>query len=58
MEKLSIEQMEVIDGGLSDCAKGLIGLGIGFAGAFVTTTPVGAAIFAVGFIYGSATLDC
>lgn len=58
MKTLELEKMERLNGGLSDCAEDLIGLGLTFLGAFFVTTPVGAAVFAAGFIYGSATLDC
>ena len=54
MKKLEISQMENLQGGISgDCAWAIAGLVAGFAGAFVTTTPVGAGIFAVGFVASS-----
>ena len=55
MKKLEISQMENLQGGRisSDCAWAIAGLVAGFAGAFVTTTPVGAGIFAVGFVASS-----
>ena len=58
MKTLELNQMENVNGGLSDCAEDLIGLGLTFVGAFFVTIPVGAAVFAASFIYGSATLDC
>ena len=56
MNTLELNQMELVEGG--SCAGDLIGLGLTFAGAFFVTTPVGAAVFAAGFMWGSATLDC
>jgi len=50
--------MKNVQGGLSPCAKSMIGLSIGFVGAFFVTTPVGAAVFAAGFIWGAATTGC
>jgi len=59
MKTLDFNQMEKIEGGeISNCAAGAIGLGLTFIGAFFVTTPVGAAVFAASFIWGSATLDC
>ena len=41
-----------------DCIKDLIGLGITFVGVVTTTTPIGAVLWGIGFIYSSATLGC
>jgi hypothetical protein len=59
MKNLELNQMELVHGGEMDpCTADLIGLGLTFVGAFFVTTPLGAAVFAAGFIWGSATLDC
>ena len=50
--------MENVQGGLSECAQDIIGLGITFAGAFLVGGPIGAGIFAASFIWGAATLNC
>ena len=50
--------MENVQGGLSECAQDMIGLGITFAGAFLVGGPIGAGIFAASFIWGAATLNC
>ena len=58
MKTLELNQMEVIEGGDLDlgCAMSAISLAATFAGAFLVTGPVGAGIFAVGFISGSIGL--
>lgn len=44
--KLSVTEMEqIMAGSGSDCAWAVAGLVATFAGAFVTTTPIGAGIF-------------
>ena len=58
MKKLNLHEMENVQGGLSECAKDMIGLGLTFAGAFLVGNVFGAGLFAAGFIWGSATLDC
>lgn len=45
MKKLELSQMENLEAGSADCAWAIAGLALTFAGAFVTTTPVGAGIF-------------
>lgn len=58
--KLSAYEMEEIMAGSGvnwGCVGAVVGVVSAFAGAFVTTTPVGAAIFAVGFINSSIGLS-
>ena len=56
MKNLELNQMETIEGGELSCAMSAISLAATFAGAFLVTGPVGAGIFAVGFISGSIGL--
>ncbi len=56
MNTLELNQMELIEGGDMACAMSAISLAATFAGAFLVTGPIGAGIFAVGFISGSIGL--
>lgn len=59
MKNLEISQMELVSGG-SGCSDSAVGLGLTFAGAFLIGTgagaPIGAALFAVSFVWGSISL--
>ncbi|MCK5440849.1 MAG: hypothetical protein KAJ23_03050 [Maribacter sp.] len=58
MKTLEFNQMENYTGGdvFGECADSAIALGLTFAGAFLTTGPIGAGIFAAAFIWGSIDL--
>ena len=54
--RLTADEMENIMAG-SGCGWAIAGLVAGFAGAFVTTTPIGAGIFLVGFVSSSVGMS-
>jgi len=56
MKTLELNQMENVNGGDLGCTMSAISLAATFAGAFLVTGPIGAGIFAVGFISGSIGL--
>ncbi|WP_350284256.1 hypothetical protein [uncultured Croceitalea sp.] len=54
MKTLELHQMENIEAG--SCGWAAFSLGVTFAGAFLVTGPVGAALFASAFIRGSISV--
>lgn len=54
MRILDLNQMEKIGGG--SCGWAAFSLAVTFAGAFLVTGPIGAALFASAFIRGSISL--
>jgi hypothetical protein len=56
MKTLNLQEMEMIEGGISDCGVQALKLGATFLGAFLVTGPVGAGVFAARFIWGSVKL--
>jgi len=56
MKTLNLQEMENVQGGLSECGIQALKLGATFLGAFLVTGPIGAGLFAARFVWGSVKL--